>query len=208
MAFRFKDSTAVAAGTFNTYVIHPKWLVEVGLLKEGTKVKMLSDFRRPGIRYSVEELPIEWDIRPDRVMLKTSNPEADCGSGLATIIGCLPWTPLVGVGVNAEFLGTPEDIECLPKPRSLPTCETPDGYELKQRTLHVGFNRGPHIFNIQIAQHEKVELSINIHTELSDKGTQKEVSDLAQEACQNFFALRSEGVDLARRLFGVELSYE
>jgi hypothetical protein len=210
VAFRFSDSTAIAAGTFNTYVIHPKWLVEVGLLKEGTKVKMLSDFRRPGIRYSAEDYPVEWDIRPDRVTLKTVRPDpnVDCGAGLATIIEHLPWTPLGGVGVNAEFVGTLADIEHLPRERSLPECKPFDNFALKQRTMHVGFARGPHVFNIQIAQHEKIELSVNVHTELNDKGTQKEISELALETCRNFFALRNEATDLAKRLFGVELSYE
>jgi len=198
----------VAAGTFNTYVIHPKWLVEVGLLREGAKGKMLSDFRRPGIRYSSDEIPYEWDIRPDRVMLITKKPDVDCGKDLATVIESLPWTPLGGVGVNAEFIGTPADIEGLPDNRGLQTWEIPGEYGLKQRTLHVGLVRGPHIFNLQIAQHEKVELSINIHTELSDKGPQKEISELAQETCRNFFALREEGTKLAKQLFGVELSYE
>lgn len=170
---------------------------------------MLSDFRRPGIRYSAEDVPVEWDIRPDRVMLVTKKPDEDCGKGLATIIQQLPWTPLIGVGVNAEFVGTPEDIDKISDKYRLPSNEVPQGnYGQKQRTVHVAFTRDPYVFNIQIAQHEKVELSINIHAELTNKATQKEASDLAQEALGKFISLRDEAVALATRLYGVELSYE
>jgi hypothetical protein len=58
VAFRFSNSTAVAAGTFNIYVIQPQWLSEVKIFREGMKLQMASDFRRPGFRYSAEELSV------------------------------------------------------------------------------------------------------------------------------------------------------
>ena len=203
MAFRFSTSTAVAAGTFNIYVIQPQWLREVKLFREGVKMKVASDFRRPGFLYTSDESPVNWDVRPDRVMLTGKNPAADCGGVLADVIHKLPWTPLTGVGVNVEFIGEPEDLERL-KGCSLPTCDAIEGYARKQRTIHTALERSPHIFNLQIAAHEKIELSINVHTELT--GTQEAISALAEETCRKFLALREEASRLAARQFGVEVN--
>lgn len=208
MAFRFSDSTAVAAGTFNVHVIHPKWLAEVGLLPDGTKVRMSSDFRRPGFELSPEGMNVKWDIKPDRLIIVSKSRQEDCGGILASVLEALPWTPLLGVGVNVEFTGLPEDIDGLPESCSLPSCQDVEGYGLRQRTMHIGLTRGPHIFNMQVSSHEKVELSINVHTELGKKPSQREACELAIETCRNFFALREEATDLAKKILGVELSYE
>jgi len=209
VTFRFSDSTAVAAGTFNIHVIHPRWLAEVDLLPEGTKVKMSSDFRRPGFRYAFDGIAMEWDVRPERLVIVSKSHKENCGSVLAGVIRNLPWTPLLGVGVNIEFKGTLEDLEAIPKLCQPPPCQAVEGYGTKQQTMHLGLTRGPHVFNMQIAVHEKVELSINVHTELGNKAApQREVTALAIGACDNFFALREEAVGLAKKLWNLELSYE
>lgn len=206
MAFRFRSATAVAAGTFNIYVIQPRWLAEVGLVREGVKVQLKSDLNRPGFLYSSEELPTDWDVRPDRLTLIAKTPAIDCGSLLADVIEKLPWTPLIGVGANVEFVGELADIDKFPCERTIPKCEPPAGYECKQRTVHVALARGPHIFNLQMSVHEdRTELSINVHTELKGQGNQATISTLAQRSCREFFALRDESIELVRKLFCVEV---
>jgi len=209
VAFRWTSSTAVAAGTFNMYVIQPHWLTEVGRFREGMKLKAKSDMNRPGFNYSSDELRFTWDIRPDRLMVISKGPTDDCGAELADVIEKLPWTPLAGVGANVEFTGDEADIELLMSGKCrLPSCNIPDGYGLKQRTVHIAIARDAHIFNLQIAAHERVELSINVHTELTAKGRQAANSELAQRACKQHLALCHEATELARNLFQVELRYE
>jgi hypothetical protein len=208
VALLFKKAAAVAVGTFNIYVIQPKWLAEVGIWPEGTKIQMASDLNRPGFRYRSEEFSAQWEVRPDRLILHTESANDDCGKTLADVLEKLPWTPLFGVGVNVEFHGDLNELKELPRSCSLPSGDGPDGYEVKQRTCHVGLLRSGQIFNLQLSASEKAELSINVHTELRDKGKQEHITKLAQEACRAFIELRDEAVKLAKRTFALELSYE
>jgi hypothetical protein len=205
VALRFKKATAVAVGTFNIYVIQPKWLAEVGIWPDGTQVQMLSDLNRPGFRYKTE-FPTQWEVRPDRLILHTEEVGDDCGATLANVLEKLPWTPLFGVGVNLEFHGDLPELSNLAASCALPRCDAPEGYEIKQSTAHIAAKRGDHVFNLQLSAHESAELSINVHTELKDKGKQENVVKVAQEACRKYFVLRGEAIELAKRIFALELT--
>jgi len=208
VALLFKKATAVAVGTFNIYVIQPKWLAEVGIWPDPSQVQMASDLNRPGFRYRSEGLPTQWEVRPDRLILHTFSSADDCGGLLSSVLEKLAWTPLFGIGLNVEFEGDLAELDRARTNCTPPACEVPEGYELKQRTCHLGMARGDHIFNLQLSAYEKSELSINVHTDLKDKGRQGYITELARETCNRFFEIRDEAVSLATRIFALELKYE
>ena len=48
--------------------------------------------------------------------------------------------------------------------------QVPDGFEVAQRSFHVGIAHGDQVFNLQLSiTKELVELSVNVHTELAGK---------------------------------------
>jgi hypothetical protein len=208
VAFRFIKANSIAVGTFNIYIIQPKWLAEIGLMKKGVKVKLATDFNRPGFRYVADELPIHWQIFPDRIMLESDDAAIDCGTMMAEILDKLPWTPLIAIGANVEFSGKTAELHRLPKSCSLPICGEVDGFEIRQRSAHLSHQRGDQNFNVQVSDTiQQAELAINVHTELKDK-PQQELNRIAQDACRNFLSHRNDAVALAQKLFNVEISYD
>lgn len=207
MAFQFSKANAVAVGSFNVYIIQPKWLAEIGLMAKGVKVRMETDFNRPGLRFSSEDSPFSWHIRPDRITLDTEDSSADCGSKLADVLEKLPWTPLLAVGMNTEFKGEVADIDNIPARPDLLHCIPPAGYEFAQRSLHLALKHGDQLVNVQVSDLlTSAEVSVNWHTELKDKSNQSEANLAAQQSCRKFFAAREAGLLLAKKLYGLELT--
>lgn len=205
---RFRKSTAVAIGTFNIYVIQPRWLVEVGLLQKTDKVLMEADLTRPGFKFTQVGRARGWEVRPDRLVIESEQPDEDCGSALADILDKLPWTPLTAVGTNVTFAGDLSDLDRMAGACAFPPCEPPEGHKVVQRTLHIGIQVGDNIFNLQVNRNGEAEVSINAHTELKNKGSQADTNRAAQAECRKFFAHRTQGVALATNLFKLDLSHE
>ncbi len=208
MALQFKKATAVAVGTFNIYVIQPKWLTEIGQISEGARVKIEANFDRPGFRFSYEDGSICWAVQPDRLVIESTSASDDCGSKLAEILDKLKWTPLRAIGINAEFGGDASELESLADSCGLPNCHIPSEYELKQRTIHVAVKKQSQVFNAQLSAHEKGELSVNVHTDLDQNSRQEDINKAAIEVCGRFHGLLDEATKLASTFFNLELKYE
>jgi hypothetical protein len=211
-AFVFTKSAAVAVGTFNIYIVQPRWLAQIGLIEKEFRIKIESDFTRPGFRFFIPDTPIVWNVRPDRLVLEGKSFDADCGTPLAKVLRTLRWTPLTGVGTNLEFeadWSVLENIKC-----KMPDCPAPPGYESGQRTWHSAFHRGEQVFNLQVSAQPKsalhggkqiVGLSINVHTEISREIDQTKASEMGQLASRQFSEHCREAVKLATEILGVDL---
>jgi hypothetical protein len=207
---RFQKSAAVVVGTFNIYIVQPKWLAEIGVLPVSTGINVLeADLNRPGFRFGDPNTQRKWNVRPDRIFVESESPEDDCGAPLAEVLRVLQWTPVMAVGTNAIFRGSLSAIEGIANRFGSSQLEPPAGYDLTQRTWHVGITRGSQVINLQLATlRDRLELSINVHTELPREAKQPEISRMAQEACSGFLAHRKEAVDLVEQLLGIRASYE
>ncbi len=179
MAFRFKRSTCVVAGTFNMYIVQPAWLAKVGIIPQDTQVTIASKIDEPGFRFSSPKLPFRWFVSPSRVEVDTDSPEVDCGEKVEAVLRALPWTPLAALGNNTIYTASRAELDALPEEfQRVP--ETPAGYGLAQRGFHFAAQREQPVFNLQLSiKAEEVELSVNVHTELRDLD-----SDAAQAAAQ------------------------
>jgi hypothetical protein len=207
VAFRFKMANVIAVGTFNIYIIHPKWLAEIGAMEKGTKVRIQTDFSRPGFRFEEEGRAVQWQVLPDRIIVESTDPEIDCGVRLGEVLDKLPWTPLIAIGTNCEFSGGLDEISRLPDACKLPNCTAPEGYEVKQRTVHVASHRENRVISSQLSRVDDtlVELNLNVHTEFKEAKMRPETISQAQEACRQFFAHRDEAAILTQHLFNVEI---
>lgn len=166
MPFRFKKSSCVVVGSFNVYIIQPKWLSDRGLIGKG-ETKLQSDMRQPGFRFQRSGESFQWVVRPDRIAIESDAPDADCGDRVARLLEILPWTPVFGVGNNIEFVGKREDLEALGLGRLPPRAGLDN---VTQRSWHVAVARQPSTVNLQISElSEGSELSANWHTGLTGK---------------------------------------
>jgi hypothetical protein len=202
VAFRFKKASSVAVGTFNMYIVQPAWLAKIGLIPAGTQMTIASKLDEPGFRFFSPKLRSRWFVTPGRIEVETESHEEDCGTLLATVLEQLPWTPLLGIGNNAIYTAGLDELERLPSLGCFsPT--GPEGYELAQRTFHLGVSRQEETFNLQLAiMKEEIEISANTHRE-----TRGDESSVAQETARKFFDHRRESEKLLRSLFQAEIDY-
>lgn len=201
VVFRFKRANCVAVGTFNIYIIQPAWLSEVGIIPKGSPVEVYSKLDEPGFRFTSPKLAARWVITPNRIQVETDTPGEDCGEAMAKVLSQLPWTPLVALGNNTIYQ-TP--LEALPRIPVLTALDpkAPEGFELAQKTVHVGMKRGDTLYNLQLsATEDEIELSSNAHTELRERK-----SEFAQMSARRFFEDRKTAQRLITALFETSVS--
>jgi hypothetical protein len=202
VAFRFDRASCVAVGTFNIYIVQPAWLAKREIIPKGIQVAIGSKMDEPGFRFQSPKLKSHWLVAPDRIEIVTRHPDEDCGILMGRVIESLPWTPLKGVGSNVIYKAPADDSAGI---AALETFRppTPAGFTLNQRSLHAGLKRDGHVFNIQLsALDEGLELAVNIHTEIEDRG-----SEQAQESARKFLDHRMLAESLISEIFGVSVEY-
>lgn len=209
MSFKFKKASCVVVGAFNVYVFQPSFFVQNEIVETGTKTTILGDFSQPGFRVSFENYPLVWVIRPDRILIETTDQSADCGKIVGTVLKTLPWTPVSAVGVNFEFQTTEDEFQTMGKSQNLPNIES--SYQIVQRAIHVAISDGPQVFNLGLARtDEGVDFAINVHTDakklVTDEHTRTEVSALFQGVAERFAEFRDKSIVLGREVFGLEIN--
>ena len=206
---KLSNVSCVAVGTFNIYIIQPHYLAQMGALDEGAKVHLETDIRQPGFRFQIEGRNIKWNVRPDKLIVQSTSWGDDCGGCIAKVLRCLQWTPIRGIGVNADFGCNAEAAEALLQGVLLDR-NRPENYEMAQRTWHRGLKSESGLLtNIQLSLSEtKVGLSLNVHTELANVGVQSELAERAMAACAAFRDSLEHAVDLAASILPVELHYD
>lgn len=198
MAFEFYEANCVIAGTFNIYIIRPEWLGKIGLLPEGSDLRVERQWDQPGFRFSSSKLGSRWTVLPHRLILETNNPTEDCGKTADEILKHLPWTPLIAVGCNFAYRGDASAVDGWEAKTSFPPKEIRDGEPI-QRTWHVGVQRGDQVFNLQLSESaDGVEVRANAHTEVR----QREI-DFARETARQFFQHRNVAIALMNDIFNV-----
>jgi hypothetical protein len=202
VAFTFKKASCVVAGTFNMYVIQPPWFTKIGIFPKGIEVAIGTHLDEPGFRYAPTKNPFRWFVTPHRVEVETRDPEGDCGAPMASVLEALPWTPLVALGNNVIYTAPLADLDGLREEfRRSP--QAPEGYAMKQRSMHFGLSREGAVMNLQLSiTPEELELSVNTHTEL-----RKKESEDAQAAARRFIQDRRDAETLIQQLFGVSVEY-
>jgi hypothetical protein len=207
MAFRFQKSSCIVVGTFNMYILHPKWLAKHGIIESGVEVAIETNFTQPGFRFTFPKLDIRWLIAPNRVIVESSKPAVDCGAIVAKMLKALPETPLQGLGSNVDYEAELNEIEKLSRTiRDFPQQTSPNaGESIAQRTFHVAVKRGEHeATNLQLSFTEtKIELACNVHVGLENR---ENANEAAIAAASRYFEDRARSDALARYFFGTEVS--
>jgi hypothetical protein len=202
VAFQFKRASCVAVGTFNMYIIQPRWLAKVGIIPQGIEVAIETKLDEPGFRFWSPKLPVRWFVTPSRVQVETLHADADCGEAVAKVFEALPQTPLIALGNNAIYQAPLGDLEALPILSSLRR-EGPEGFKAVQTSLHYGMRREDTTFNAQLAITEKeLELAVNAHTKLREMNPED-----AAKVARRFFEDRRTAEQLIAHLFQVRVTY-
>jgi len=210
VAFEFIKSSCVVVGTFNIYVVQPSLLTALNIVhpEKGDKIHFLTNLTQPGFRFSSPELNAEWTVRPDRIIVETTDPAKDCGADIARVLAALKWTPVTAIGINAEYHSNEWDSPLLPMLEAW-TEDGLKGTELvaKQKTVHVAAVRKDGVFNVQMAQcNEGYDATVNVHVDAKGRGEQEATTQFIQDVASKFFDYRRDAQTLVKRLFLVELS--
>ena len=209
MAFRFEKASCVVVGTFNMYILHPSWLVKRQIIETGVEVGIETNLTQAGFRFRFPKDKTVWSIAPNRLVLETKDPEADCGQIVAKILKALPETPLFGLGNNVHYHAELSELDNLSEAiREFPRTESPKPEQsVVQRTFHVGVKRSEQeTVNLQILiKDDSVELACNIHTKLDGRD---EANNEAIAAAEGFFRDQDMSEELARHFFGVTISHD
>lgn len=201
MAFQFHEATCVIVGTFNIYIIRPDWLGKIGLLPEGSEIRLESQLDQPGFRLSSPKLGARWVVSPNRLVLETKNPIEDCGQTADRILEYLPWTPLTALGANVVWRGDAANIETWPHKSRFPPSQVPEEFKVTQRSWHIAVKRDEQVFNLQVSEVEEgVEIRANVHTDLRNKDI-----DFARETARQFLCQRETCISLIRELFNARI---
>lgn len=208
--FRFKSASCVVVGTFNIYVLQPPLLASLGLIRnQKSHVKLEANLTQPGFRFSSEELNATWTVKPDKVVVQTVDPQKDCGADMATVLEALKWTPITAIGTNVEFLSKelPDGV-LSDSHTSIRNALGSEGQEgIVQTTCHFSVRLGEHICNFQVAgQDSEFELSINVHSDLINRGDQPTTNHIAQQIARRFFSQRQEVTSLIHQKFSLEFA--
>lgn len=196
MALRFKKASCVVVGTFNIYVVQPRLLAQLGLIPFGEPALVEQNLTQAGFRFVIESLQSQWTVRPDKLIVETSEPLKDCGGDLSKVISALQFTPVTGVGLNVEFEGEPELCR-----ESIPEFAVPNETQIVQRTVHVALNKLGRTYNFQIASTNlATELSVNVHCELDGQDQSASIA-CATQLLREFLSIREEIESLSEELF-------
>ena len=200
MAFRFKKASCVVAGTFNMYIIQPPWLAKINIFPKGTNIVMWSKLDEPGFRFQAQGIPSRWFVTPSRIDVETENQEEDCGAKVATVLSKLPWTPLRAIGNNTIYKAPLSELDVLPDLNHIQP-PIPEGFELAQRSVHIGVTKGDQQYNLQVSvTTDIIELAVNVNTELTGKD-----ADFSHQAARSFLDHRQQANHLIRHLLKARL---
>lgn len=200
--FSFVHATAVAVGAFNTYIIHPQWLREVGIFHGNAEPEVQIDFEQPGLRLLPGGLLGIWIVRPDRLTVEMADRGGSPGNLVATVLEKLPWTPVSALGLNYVFEGETISKSSL-KRFGFPAETTRDGYSVEQRSWHIALKPtvGSTIRNLQLSNSSDVSrFSVNFHTDTKSVAS-PQVLQILRQHNDNL----KEATLLASELFGVQL---
>jgi len=200
--FTFRESSVVIAGTFNIHIFTPEWLGRIGLVPEESWLNVQYNLDRPGVRFSSPKRRAKWTVSPERLAIVSKQRDENCGLAADKVLETLPWTPITAIGSNFVFLGDENDVQDWPDKTRFPSSDAPAGYELEQRSWHVGLKYRERAVNLQMSRIESgVELRANIHTEVKRKDIK-----VAREAATDFAAHMQQSIDLFREVFHAEVS--
>ena len=205
MAFTFKNSSCVVIGTFNIYILQPKYLAEMGVIERGHEVRLSADLSQPGIRFQIQTA--NWIVRPERLTVETDDRDFNCGETVASVLDALPWTPIKAVGINVSFQAGLERLDNLPDHVRLPRLVNSDG--LTHRAMSLGIANDEFVTNFTLAASpEEVSLSINVHFDVKQRlpgRSQRQSVEDAGNFVREFEQRRNDAIKLVEEMLELEI---
>ena len=191
MVFQFKSASCVAVGAFNIYIIQPNWLAAKGILPHDLELFIETKMDEPGFRFFSNSLPVRWLVTPTRIVIETEDANENCGEIMAQLLGFLPETPIVAVGINTSYSasGEPSGIPDIP---NYPIGEVLPDFQIKQRAFQAGVQHQDCLYNVQLTlTNGETLLLTNTHIA-------SPTMVLAQNHTRRFMEHRKTAVELAK----------
>ncbi|HEY4761959.1 MAG TPA: hypothetical protein VIH42_15385 [Thermoguttaceae bacterium] len=208
MPFKFKKASCVVVGSFNIYIIHPKWLVKHKIIQDEVEVAIQFNLEQAGFRYHIPKHKVTWNVAPDRIVVESEDPEVDCGDFLSKMLIKLPETPLFAIGNNVIYEAEKDELNLLAQTiRDFISSVSQIGSEtLVQQSFHVALERQKHeIVNLQISiKNDRIVLMSNVHTNLRDRS---DSCDAAVKAAMQFIEDKNSVKPLVHHYFGMTIEH-
>lgn len=172
MTLRFKSSQCVVVGTFNMYIIQPRWLMDRKIIPKSTQFHVEANLDEPGIKFTPPGDRRTWLVTPTKLTVLTSDPKSDCGPPVAKVLQKLPWTPLAAIGNNVEFVGgrsaASRRLRSIAK-AILPSVPRDLG-ETEGTSYALSICHGDQSYRLNFAfGADDIRLFVNVHTNLKEK---------------------------------------
>ncbi len=209
MPFKFKKASCVVVGSFNIYILHPKWLAKHEIIDKDVEVGILFNLEQSGFRYHIAKHKVTWNVTPDKIVVESEDPEIDCGDYISKVLSKLPETPLFAIGNNVTYEAEKDETALLNQPiRDFINTAIPmDSETMVQQSLHVALKRREYeIINLQISiKDDKIILRCNVHAELRER---TDVCDAAAQAAKQFIEDRNFVKTLVHHYFGMLIEHD
>lgn len=207
MAFHLKNASCVVLGTFNMYIIHPRWLAKHEIIDKGVEVGIQTNLTEPGFRFLFPQHKTTWTVAPDRIVIESDDPTIDCGALVAAVLRKLPETPFRAIGNNTVYEADRAETTALTQSLRdfLQTGSPPSGETVLQHSFSVAARLGEQReANLQMSvEQDRLELGCNVQTEL--RGL--EDTAVACQAAERFFQDRSAIEPLVLHFFGARIGH-
>jgi hypothetical protein len=203
--FTLKTANCITLGTFNIYVIQPRWLKDVGLLPAEVEGVMLeADFTEPGIRMKLPD--VTWRVEPVRITVEATRASVDCGQKMRVIFDKLPWTPIKAMGINAIYEAPLEEFSDYADRWVHPArkAELPPECTLHSRTWHTAVSISHHTLNLQVTiEDDRIQIASNIHTDLRYAS-----SEFAAQVASEYHRLQKKAASLIHNVYDLSVPYD
>ena len=198
MRLKLIRSNCICLGSFNIYIVQPKWLADQGIIPRSIEVAIEANLEEPGFRFSSPALSSRWMLHPSRLAIETDDPREDCGAFMGKVLERLPYTPLIALGKNFDYLAeetSPDELKWFEDDSSL---SLPRSFKRKASSRGWSFQKGSHLFNLNVVRDDKgTWFRMNIHTELRGREIES-----ALESANLFKKHRTASKGLMNRMFG------
>lgn len=181
MQLTLVNAACVLVGSLNRAILQPPWLVDNHLIEPGPDGPPPMDIiMRVGPNlHRIETEEFVWVIEPGKLQIQAKDPNADAdpGAKVASLLGILEHTPVLGVGNNFSFKADGvELLDAKPPPVVAALQKVLGGGELTTLTFHAR-RQDPHV-QVTVERHPQMVLfHFNFHR---DTGIATQAKSIAE----------------------------
>ena len=194
-------SQTVAVGAFDPRIITPSWLARNDVVREDKWLEDILD-SMPTDENGFPLGGFDWDISLNRMTVSTKSPELNCGRAVAGVIELLRHMPVSAIGHNFHYTCPVSDWPAPATPKL--GDRTATDLDATETRWTGRFDREGVVIEVELLYTPKADDVVAVRTNF-ERSSGKDWES-AVSAARSFAADRAEAHELARTLFGLEVT--